>query len=298
MHSSRLMLLALLVLSVFCLAPQARAEALEVIVLGQEDENDPRMRLPIKVIEMALERTKGDFGLYEIVYKSGDGLRKQRKLSMLDKGQISILLSATQPMLEERFLPVRVPFFGGLLGYRVALIMGHSQPKYTNISTLDDLKAFTIGQGSGWEDVEILQAAGLEVYDKAGYRDLFKMLEKGRFDFYMRGVHEAYPEAESWGKDIPGIAVEEGFCVLYRFPAFFFVSPTQPELAKHLEQGLREMLVDGTLHAELKAAYGSYFAKADLGNRVIIELDNPLLTPETAALLDDPSLWVDPRQGM
>ncbi len=53
-----------------------------------------------------------------------------------------------------------------------------------------------MGQGHYWNDVKVFEANGFQVEKSGRYELLFKMLLGGRFDFFSRGMVEAFVEYE------------------------------------------------------------------------------------------------------
>ena len=80
------------------------------------------------------------------------------------------------------------PLYRGLIGYRVFLIEKGRQADFDSVQTLEDLSKLTAVQGTGWDDIKILRAAGLPVVD-GHYVNLPKMLQARRGDYYPEGHH-------------------------------------------------------------------------------------------------------------
>ena len=88
--------------------------------------------------------------------------------------------------------------------------------------------------------MKILDAAGLKVVT-APYDALPDMVERDRFDCFLRGAHEAPNEVAKH----PALAVENDLLVVYPFTSFFFVNKTDAALAEALETGLKKAYADG-----------------------------------------------------
>lgn len=192
--------------------------------------------------------------------------------------------SGTNPRYESRMLAVRVPIYFGMgSGYRIMLIRENTQPLLDAVGDLDGLRAFSVGQGQGWSDVDILANAGLTVVEGPGYKNLFPMLMGGRFDLFSRGLFEVFLEYEEFRERYPKLAVERRLLVVYPFAIFFFVSKEQPELHRMLELGLGRAYASGEMQDLLLAqpALADALRRARLDGRVRIELPACGITPET-----------------
>ncbi|MET3130086.1 ABC-type amino acid transport substrate-binding protein [Oxalobacteraceae bacterium GrIS 1.11] len=109
---------------------------------------------------------------------------------------------------------------------------------------------FSIGQGKGWADVAILEAARLSVVEGTSYEGLFSMLMAGRFDLFSRSVDEAVREYGERRASHPELALEPTLLLSYPLPRYFFVRRDAEgrQLAARIEAGLEIMLRDGTLN--------------------------------------------------
>ncbi|MEN9868865.1 MAG: hypothetical protein RL748_4455 [Pseudomonadota bacterium] len=273
---------------------QARAEGVKVIYPAGDIPNDPRFHDVIEMLRTALEKTKPQYGPYELM-PNPTIMPKARYILELEQAHnnINVIWNSTSEELETRFLPIRIPLRKGLLGYRIALIARENQSKIDQVKTLDDLKKLTIGQGIGWNDNLLYEAAGIEVV-KSKYGQLFKMAGANRFDLFPRGVGEIFPEYEQNLTEVPNLAVEKNLLIIYPFPYYFFFNPKDRALKERVETGLRMMQRDGSFDTIFRKHHQAAIEKANLKGRRIIRLPNPLL-PKTVPL-DNPGLWYDPTR--
>jgi hypothetical protein len=121
-----------------------------------------------------------------------------------------------------------------------------------------------------------MEQTGFEVMRAASYEGLFTRLNLHRYDYLPRGINEIFAEFDRYKDTLKNIAIEPELELILPTPTYVFVSLRYPGLAKRLEQGLTTMVQDGTL----KAIFGKYFAEsiqqANLHNRRILRLTNPL----------------------
>ena len=235
------------------------------------------------LLKLAMEKSKVPFTL---VFRKKEWTQK-RIVSMLRQGKaIDLYWIGTSKELEKTLLPVRIPLYRGLLGHRIFIIHKKDQSRFDAVNTLDDLRQMKAVQGSGWTDIDILKTAGLKTYANK-YKNIFKMINRGgKIDYFPRGVMEAFGEIWARQDKYPNLAIEKHVLLVYPFAMFFFVSPSNPKLAKTIELGLKLAYEDGSFEKYLKndPSIQAIFRKSNLDNRVRLEIDNPLLSTETIAI--------------
>lgn len=206
------------------------------------------------------------------------------------------MIKAASQETEQMLTPVRIPIDKGLIGYRVFLINGKNQPEFTAITTLEELKKLTVGQGAGWADTEVWKANGFRVMTGGSYEGLFKMLMSGRFDFFSRGMVEVIKEFAQRKDQMPDLQIEKTICVYYPWPLYFYFPKTEEgkALAARVAEGLLQIFKDGSLEPIFLKYHGAALARFPLKDRKIFRLRNPLLSPETP--LDNPLFWYDPLE--
>ncbi|WGG52090.1 ABC transporter substrate-binding protein [Rugamonas sp. DEMB1] len=271
------------------------AEVLRVVYPANEAPGDARFADLIEILHTALERTAAEDGPFEL-QPSAMEMNEARYLSALKQGQlINIAWSSTSIDKERDLLPLRIPLRKGLLGYRIALIAREQQARIDQIHSLDDLRRFSVGQGLGWGDVKLYQAAGIKVA-QASYDKLFRMLTLGRFDLFPRGVTEVYAEYALRAPDDPRLTVEKNLLLYYPWPYYFFFNRKDDALKQRVESGIRMMLRDGSFDALFWKYNGKAIEQANLRGRRVIALPNTMLPRETP--LGETGLWLDPTKQL
>ena len=266
---------------------------LEAVYPPPESADDIRDLDAVKLLRTALEKTEpsdGAFAMYPS--KSGVMSTARYQKEVQDGVRLNVIWAAVTEELEQDALPVRIPIRKGILGYRIFLIRKQDREKFAKITTLDELKQLTVGQGHGWKDVEVFKANGFPVITGDSYEGLFKMLVNGRFDYFSRGINEAPEEYAARKDDLPDLWVEEHLLLYYPWPKYFFVSKNAPLLADRLERGLNMMIEDGSFDEIFREYHGASIQAANLKNRRLFTISNPLL-PATAPL-GRKQLWYTP----
>jgi hypothetical protein len=172
------------------------------------------------------------------------------------------------------------------------MIKEGTQNKFNGIKNLNDLKRVSIAQGRFWADTQILEANGVKVLKVTQYNSLFYMLDGDRYDAFPRGVHEPWDEMPRW-PDLE-LGVEQNLMLSYISPFYFFVNKNNQKLAETVETGLRMAIADGSFENYFlnDPTIKAVLAKANVKERHVIKLNNPLLPEKTP--IDDESLWFNP----
>ncbi|HYP31196.1 MAG TPA: hypothetical protein VES00_04975, partial [Burkholderiaceae bacterium] len=237
----------LLILSlIFWSGVAESAPPLRVVYPATESRTDTRFDDLKEILKTALDETLTTDGPYTLA-ASSRYVNEARYLAEIRDGggEANVVWSSTSAQKESQLLPIRFELRKGLLGYRVALIDQRRQKEFDRVATFADLKKLTIGQGIGWGDVAVYQAAGMKV-TTAPYEDLFRMVANDRFDLFPRGVGEAFRERAAHRGDVPDLSVERGLLLYYPWPYYFFCNRKDTALADRIERGLKRMRADGS----------------------------------------------------
>jgi len=238
-------------------------------------EEDARMDYPVRLLRAALAVSKEEFGPY-IVQTVDEGFSRRREiLEVVTGDRLNILWAPPLDVLVEETTQIPIPILKGLGGYRVFLIRGRDQEKFSAVENLAQLKILLAGQGAGWRDVDIFRHNGMRVVTSPKFSLLFKMLAHGRFDYFPRGVNEVVSDFDSFRHEYKNLAIEKKLLLAYQKPVFFFVSKTSPNLAKRIEVGLKKMKETGEFEVLWRRFHGTVLKRLDIENRKIIRIDNP-----------------------
>ncbi|EGY01955.1 hypothetical protein AZA_88275 [Nitrospirillum viridazoti Y2] len=249
-----------------------------------ESGDDPRADYPLGLLRLALDK----MGARYTLRPSDTLMERTRAVAALKAGAvINLAWVGSNAELERELRPIRIPIYRGLLGYRLFIIRKQDQARFTDVHTLDDLRRLTAGQGLGWTDVDIFQAAGLPV-ETFRYDLLFRLMQQGRLDYFPRSASEIYAELAAHSADCPDLTVEDSLLLVYRLPLYFFTSKKDEALAATIEEGLRRAYDDGSFlkYFNEHPAIRKLLAEAHLETRRRIDIPNPVQSPETAALPD------------
>lgn len=277
---------------ILCALPFLGLQAAEVVRVPA-DQND-KGDLPHTLLNAALKRG----GQYHAVYPYGDikSLPLSTRINGVQNRELDFFFALTTPEYENDYIPVYIPLLRGMMGMRLAILKSENQGLFKQVNSLADLQKFSAGQGRFWADADILEKNGIPLVRELKYPNLFRMLEADRFDYFPRGIHEPWNEIARWSE--LGLVVDEHIMLWYKAPFYCFVHRSKPDLAQHLYEQWQAMIADGSFENLFFADNGIKQAlqHANLENRTIIKLDNPLLSPATP--LDRTELWFDPRKDI
>lgn len=204
---------------------------------------------------------------------------------------VDVIYTSSSVEKEEKLRTVRIPLLKGILGYRVFLIRKADQEKLSGVERLDELKRFTIGQGKGWSDVDILKHNGFTVVE-GNKNTLHKMLVAGRFDLFSRGINEAPVEYAANVGELPELHVEETLLLYYPLVRYLFFAKDDEALAARVEAGLEMLIADGTFDRMFNEYTSEFLGKINLKGRRLFRIDNPFAGRDIPVERKD--YWFDP----
>lgn len=237
---------------------------------------DQRSEYPLKLLELALAKSGTPFTLKP----SSAVMNKARVADELAQGrEINVAWMVTSREREARLLPIRICVFKGLGGWRIALVRKADLPLFARVRTLKDLQKLAAGQQLDWPDTAILRASAIPVETATSYDSLFAMLANGRFSWFPRSIPEIWAEAQSHKSQ--GLVVEPHLLVRYPSAYYFFVNRRDERIAWLIESGLERSIKDGSFDKLFLEYHGDVLARAKIKDRLVIDLPNPFLPPQT-----------------
>ena len=274
-----------LVLVLF-LPSSSLGKVVKIIYFQTQDRYEYRVQL----LKLALGKASGSGDTYQLE-AYGKPVTQARGMALLAADEIDVVFLATNKEREKKYLPIRIAILRGILGYRVFLIHRDSKEHFARIKNFEQLRdRYRAGFGSHWADYKILEANGIQLVGAAAYENLFKMLSKKRFDYFPRGINEAWNEVKSKGEEYPALMVEEKLAFYYPFPIYFFVNKANHKLADSIKHGLELALRDGSLKALFLKHHKAVLERVKFEERRLFTLKNPTLPDNFTEI--DTSWWL------
>ncbi len=202
-------------------------------------------------------------------------MSEARKSKSIEKGFIDVQWASADSFANDLLIPVNIPIFKGILGYRIFVIRKNDQHLFENVNSLSDLQKFIAGQGKFWGDTKVLEHAGLPVVTSTRGRHLWQMLASKRFDYLPLAIHEPWQDLKI--RPELDLVVEKNLMLVYPMALFFYVNKDNEKLYQYLEQGMRMAIKDGSYDAILKSSemIKSAAKYANIETRKIIYINNP-----------------------
>jgi hypothetical protein len=261
-----------------CLGAASLVAAAETVTYARSaTPGDVRDVYPLKLLQLALDKS----GTTKYVLQVSDTpmLQGRAFVELAQGNTIRVAWGMTSIKRESELLPIRIPMFKGLIGWRLPLVREDRSEMFSEVRELQDLRRFVAGQGHDWPDTDILRGNGIEVVGVPLYESLFRMLSLGRFDYFPRSIVEIWAEEEQHRKD--GIVIDQHLLIRYPTAFYYFVNKKDVVLADTLRNGLERALADGSFDRLFCMQYAQNIAQARLEQRTTIVLLNPILPPET-----------------
>ncbi len=255
-----------------------------IIYPGPIEPDDTRLKYPVELLKLALSYSDIE---YRVKFSESEMLQR-RALTQLARGEgINVAGSMTSKDRERALLPIRIPIYKGLIGWRIPLINRNTPAIFEPIYNLRQLQGLVAGQVHDWPDTRILKENGLQVHGGSNYSGMFKMLSQNRMDYFPRSVVEIWGELES-GK-YEKLMVDPYVLIYYPTAYYFFVNKQDAILAKNIKDGLEAALKDGRFDQIFYEYHQEVLVRIDVKSRRVIKLTNPSLPQETP--LSRHELW-------
>lgn len=140
------------------LSGDLRAEAMVYTTRAPESSTDTRFSFNNELLKLALENTTSEYGDYSIAF--APPMNSARALAELKNNTYPnfVLLTTFQnSFIDDGLDYTRIPVDMGITGYRICFVSPEAKTAVANVKTLDELRKFSIGQGAGWIDSDILR---------------------------------------------------------------------------------------------------------------------------------------------
>ncbi|AJP43339.1 MAG TPA: amino acid ABC transporter substrate-binding protein [Alteromonas australica] len=267
------------------LSPVADAALWTITYPRPIDDTDARTEYPIALLKLALEKTGVNYELLpsDRILLTGKALRQLR-----ENREVNVVWSMTDTQREKDLLPIRIPIAKGLIGMRVFVINEEKKDKFAQVKSKGDLLKLTPLQGEEWPDTKILQANGFNVFTVPEFKQAYALLLQGKGDFFPRSVIEITAEMETAGRGSV-LQVEPDMALYYPTAMYYFVSKSNPTLARLIETGLERAIADGSFDDLFLSTHKTLLESLNMDSRRIYTLENPLLPPNTP--VGNKQLW-------
>ena len=285
-----------LLLFVTALSPNLAATEttpITVRILADNLQQDSSINYFRVLLVEALDATVDDFGPYKIKQVNFE-FSQDRSLQMLKrKNALDVMHTMSSSEREHEFLAVKIPLLKGLMGKRMLFIRNDRKAEFDQITIARQLKQKVACQGLHWPDSDILEANYFKVARVVIFESMFEMLEKGRCDYFPRGIHEIQPEYNNFVEKHPSLAVADNLMLSYPAPVYYFLGKHNTELARRITEGLERLIASGRFDQLMQKnpLTAHLFPLSKWRETRIFSIPNPDL-PELSPT-DRPELWLE-----
>ncbi|WP_037940826.1 hypothetical protein [Sulfurospirillum arcachonense] len=244
--------------------------------MSKEDEKDTRKDYNVALLKLALDKTIPEYGPYKLVPSPKMNYLRADKIALKNNVKNFVYKAAIREDLVSKLGYVPFPVDRGIVGYRVFFVSPKAKEALKKVTTLKELKKFTIVQGIGWLDTQILRHHGFNVFEGSNYKGLFGMVAKNRIDLFPRGANELLNEYKAY-KKIKNLDFDRSLILYYPLPRFFFMNKKNKKSLERLQKGISIAYKDGSFVELWNKYYKKSIDFVNLKKRKIIRIDNPYI---------------------
>ncbi|MES2673754.1 MAG: hypothetical protein V4660_05910 [Pseudomonadota bacterium] len=257
------------VLTILMLSNFSRAEFIVNYVLGENDFD----KYSYELVKMALEKTRSKYGNFTLA--TIEDIPHKRRFAILQQGTFENLVVTrayeTEFHTEGDLTFINFPVDFGRLGWRICFVSPQNREKIAAVTSLDELRRYSIVQGIGWTDNIILRENGFRVLELDGYQNLFKVVAGGRADLFCRSVTELPGEFATF-REIGNLFYNESFMLTYNMPFFFYLNNRDTLAKQRIEEGLVIAYEDGSIMRLWRKSFDARIQFANIPQRKVFRL--------------------------
>lgn len=242
--------------------------------IAKDESYAKRTHYVVSLLELAARKSGRKINLQKVPISTVTANRNIRKL---EAGSYDISWIHTDGERETALLPVRIPLFKGLIGWRIMFIRKENADIFSEVENLTQLKQLTAGLGHDWPDAQIFKYNDLKFTTSSSRDSLVHMLIGKRIDYFPRGVVEIWDEYKQINH--PDIAVDTHIALVYPSAYYFFFRKGDIHLASLIETGLNNAIADGSFDQLFYQHYGDDIESSQIENRKIFYIQNRALPP-------------------
>lgn len=226
-----------------------------------------------KLLHMALEETKKQYGPYKLEPVLKDVTQRVAFRHLRVGEGVDVVYSMMSVARAWVLKAIKVPLSKGYIGCRLIMVNKSDKNLFADVTNVDQLNNFRLGQEYDWPDTQILESNGVDVVKSQTYDSLFTMLKDHKIDGFPRGIYEINYEIEHH----PGMhfTVANGIYIKYPTDMFFYVKKDNLALAHRIRDGLLAGMKDGTFDRIFRENIQPSIDEAHLDKRHVIQLKNP-----------------------
>lgn len=262
------------------------------IVYPEDERYNPETHVNIRYMRKMLKLALKKSGYtYEILSVPISTISENRSHLYLKEKRYNVHWMMTSKFHEKELIPVRIPLYKGLIGWRLLFIKATEEGLFARISNIEELKVLRAGLGHDWPDVGIMKNSGFKISPLFSADGRYNFLNLGRCDYFPRSITEIWNEHESAQEN--NIIVEKTIALHYSAAYYFFVAPGETEIANAITRGLHNAIRDGEFEKIFIERFHIDITKSNLKKRKLFKISNPLFDKTNVAAREQ--LWFQPN---
>lgn len=231
-----------------------------------------------QVIELALEKTQQKVGAFEMM--PINIISRTHAVAALSKNlyqNFVIALSYEDELLKSGdLIYIPFPLELGALSYRICYANKKFTKQVREIDSLQELKAYKVGVGTGWVDAKILHHHGLQIVEGSNITGLFRMTQAGRTDLFCPSPTEYFHELDI--EKATDFQLDNKLALYYPLPKFLFSHKSNQALMDRIKKGIDIAYKDGSFQQLWREVHEADLKRAKLDERHFIKMENPFIT--------------------
>lgn len=257
-------------------------------VVPGSSENQANTQYLESLLKLALHKSGYKVNMRGV---SVGSVSERRSHNYLRAKRYNVHWLMSSPLHEKELIPIKVPLFKGLIGWRIFFIRKGDEKQFETLEGLEQLKQLLAGVAHDWPDKGIMQRIGFNVMPMYSNQGRFDFLNRGRSDYISRSMIEIWNEEPEAVQS--KVVVEKTLALHYPAAYYFFVSPGEDELASAIRMGLYTAINDGDFELLFKERFMKDIIKSDIKRRRVFEIENRLFIKSNE--LQNNELWFDPN---
>lgn len=231
-----------------------------------------------QVIALALEKTQQKVGAFEMV--PVNVISRTHAIAALNQNlykNFVMVLSYEDSLLETgNLIYIPFPIELGALSYRICYANKRLSTQVQEIDSLQELKTYKLGVGTGWVDAKILHHHGMQIVEGSNITGLFRMTQAGRVDLFCPSPTEYFHELRT--AKITDLQLNNKLALYYPLPKFLFSHKSNQALMDRIKKGIDIAYQDGSFQQLWREVHEADLKRAKLSERHFINMENPFIT--------------------
>lgn len=253
-------------------------EILVVTYKRSEFGDTQRKTFEQSAIELALQKTSGKTGTFEMV--PVNVISRTHAIAALNQDKYEnfvMTLSYEDELLkDDNLIYIPFPLELGAHSYRICYTNKSLTNKVQQIKNLQQLQQYKIGVGTGWVDAKILQHHGLQTVEGTNITSLFRMTQAGRVDIFCPSPTEYFHELTI--EKATDLQLDNKLALYYPLPKFIFSHKSNQALMDRIKKGIEIAYNDGSYMQLWRDANAQDIERAKLNERHFIKMNNPFIS--------------------